>query len=211
MGFSRIWNVCWFFMELSHYLFSGHLDEGERIVDIAHRHPFIYFKASFKTFFFGMVLPIVFFLFFPKAVLIWAIWFGAGILGMLYHFMDWYFDAWLLTTAGVVDIEKNGLFERNSTRVEYHMIEGISYEIKGFWPTILNFGDVTIDKMGTSTSVHLKDGASPKKIERKIMKYQEEFVEEKSIRDHNALKNMLADMIAYHIQNKKIDSPKNKK
>lgn len=196
-------------MDLSFYLFSGHLDDGEEILEIAHRHPFIFFKASFKVFFFGILLPVGFFLLFPKMLLIWIVWAGVGVLGMFYHFIDWYFDAWLLTNTGVVDVEKNGLFERNSTRVEYHMIEGVSYEINGFWPTILNYGNITIDKMGTSTSVILKDAGNPKKIERKVMKYQEDFVSEKSVRDHNALKNMLADMIAYHVQNQKISKKKN--
>jgi len=196
-------------MDLSFYLFSGHLDDDEEILEIAHRHFFILFKASFKVFFFGIFLPICFFLLFPKMLLIWLIWVVIGCFGMLYHFVDWYFDAWLLTTTGVVDVEKNGLFSRNSTRVEYHMIEGVSYEIDGVLPTIFNYGDITIDKMGTSTSVILSDAANPKKIERKVMKYQEEFVSEKSVKDHNALKNMLADMIAYHVQNKKISKRKN--
>ncbi|MBU1151191.1 hypothetical protein KJ632_00005, partial [Patescibacteria group bacterium] len=156
------------------------------------------------TLFFGLFMPLFFLILFPNSFLIAGIWLTVGFAGMLYHFIDWYYDAWLLTNFGILDIEKNGLFDKTSTRIEYHMIEGISYTVKGFIPTILNYGDITIDKMGAQTSVILKEAAAPKQVERMIMKYQERFVTEKSYRDHSALKDMLSEMIAYHIQNKKI-------
>ena len=197
-------------MKIRYYVFSGHLDEGEEIMATAHRHLFILLKDSFKTFFFLVFLPIVFYLFFPQAILIAFVWLCVGLMGLLYHFIDWFFDAWLITNVGVIDIERNGLFDRTSTRVEYHMMEGLSYNIKGFWPTVLNFGDVTLDKLGTKTSVVLIGAASPKKIERLIMKFQEKFISERSIRDHHALKDMLSEMIAYHVQNQKIKTPNKK-
>lgn len=136
-------------------------------------------------------------------------WAFFGVCGLIYHFIDWYFDVWLLTTLGVIDIERNGLFDITSTRIEYHMIEGIAYNIKGFLQTLFNYGDITIDKLGAKTSVVLRNAASPKKLERKVMSYQEKYVYEKSIRDHQALKTMLSDMIAYHVQNNKINNPDN--
>jgi hypothetical protein len=126
---------------------------------------------------------------------------------MIYHIIDWYFDAWLLTNQGVVNIEMGGIFSKSSTRVEYHMIEGIGYKVHGFFGTVFNYGDITVDKLGTSTSVVLLDAPNPKKIEKKVMYYQEKFLRSKSIRDHNALKNMLAEMIAYHVQTGKINDP----
>ena len=197
-------------MSLRNFIYSGHLDDDEKILDTAHRHFFIYMKDAYKTFIFGMALPAMFFLFFPQAYFVVAIWGGIGVIGMLYHFVDWYFDAWLITNMGVLDIERNGLFDRTSTRIEYHMIEGLSYTIKGFWPTVLNFGDITLDKLGSKTTVILIDGASPKKVERMILHHQEEFVSDKSVRDHHALKDMLSEMIAYHVQNEKIKPSKKK-
>ena len=91
------------------------------------------------------------------------------------------------------------------------MIEGIAYTISGFWRTLLNFGDITIDKIGAKTSVVLKDAANPKKLERKVMAFQEKYVSERSIKDHQNLKDMLANMIAYHMQNGKMASSKDNK
>jgi len=185
-------------------IFTGFLDDGEKILDIAHRHIIILKIDSAKTAFFGIFLPGALALVFPQFLLAFAIWGGVGLFGLLYHFIDWYYDCWLLTNVGVIDIERNGLLDITSTRIEYHMMEGMSYTIKGFLPTIFNYGDIVLDKLGAKTSVLLKDATNPKKLERTIMKLQEKYIYDRSIRDHHALKDMLSDMIAYHIQNDKI-------
>lgn len=189
------------------YFYSRYLDDGEKIIDVAHRHIFTLKIHASKTAFFGIVLPIIFYLFFPGAWIISVIWICIGIFGLFKHFIDWYFDCWILTNYGVVDLDREGLFDMTATRVEYHMIEGISYTIKGVWNTLMNVGDITIDKLGAKTSVILLDAAHPQELERKIMDFQERYVAERSVRDHQALKDMLADMIAYHVQNNKVDLP----
>ena len=191
-----------------YYFFRNYLEDSERILDVAHKHILVLKVKTAKVSFFGIFVPVLFYLMFPKLLLIVIVWLIIGGCAMLYYFIDWYFDVLILTKVGVIGVSKDGLFEVTATRVEYHMIEGISYTIKGFWHMLFNFGDIIIDKMGAKTSVVLHDAANPKKLERKIMKYQEEFVAEKSIRDHQELKGMLANMIAYHVQNKKIKSPR---
>lgn len=189
------------------YFYSRYLDDGEKILDVAHPHILTFkFRAS-KSSFFGICLPILLYLFFPQFWFFFSIWLAIGLGAIFFHFIDWYFDCWIMTNFGVIDLDRQGLFNMTSTRIEYHMIEGISYTIKGFWRTIFNFGDITIDKLGAKTSVILLDAAHPQKIERKIMEFQEKYVAERSIRDHHALKDMLADMIAYHVQNNKVKSP----
>lgn len=186
------------------YFYSRYLDDGEKILDVVHRHILVFKTEAAKPAFFGVFLPILFYLFFPQMWLLCLIWAFSGLCGIFFDFIDWYFDCWLLTNFGVVDLDRAGLFSMTSTRVEYHMIEGISYTIQGFWRTMLNYGDITIDKLGANTSVALKDAAHPQHIERKIMDFQERYVAERSLRDHQALKDMLADMIAYHVQNDKL-------
>lgn len=195
-------------MKFKHRFFRNHLDAGEIILDVWHRHILVLKIDSIKIVFFGILLPILGYFIVPKAILAFAIWLTVGLIGLIYRFFDWYFDAWVLTNTGVIDIEYNGLFDMTSTRIEYHMIEGISYTIKGVLQTMFNYGEITIDKLGAQTSVVLKDARSPKKLERLVMKYQEKYVYDRSVRDHNALKGMLSEMIAYHVQNNKIDISK---
>jgi hypothetical protein len=192
-------------MKMKNWIFNRFLDDDERIIFIAHRHILILKINSAKPMFFGIIIPTLLYLLFPQAVVLFFIWGLIGLFGIIYEFIDWYYDVWLLTNVGVIDVERNGFFDITSTRIDYHMIEGTSYNIKGFWATLFNYGDITIDKLGAQTSVVLKDASNPKKLERRVMNLQETFVFDKSIRDHNALKGMLSDMISYHVQNKKID------
>ncbi len=190
------------------YFFRRYLDDGESIIEVAHRHVLILKVDSVKTTFFGLLIPTFLYWLFPQGVFFWGIWAIIGCFGLLYHFIDWYYDAWILTDVGIIDIERNGLFDFTSTRVDYHMIEGISYTINGVWRTLFNYGDIIVDKLGTKTSVKLKDAANPKRLERAVMRYQEKFVNSKSIRDHHALKDMLSEMIAYHVHSQKINKKK---
>ncbi len=188
--------------------FRKYTDDGEYILRVAHKHVLVLKIDAAKSIVFGNILPIFLYLLFPKLLIVWAGWFLCGLFSFFYHFIDWYYDAWILTNLGVVDIERDGFFNLTSTRIDYHMMEGISYTVNGFIRTVFNYGDITIDKLGSKTSVVLKNAANPRGLERYVMKYQEEFVSNKSITDHQALKGMLADMIAYHAHNNKIKKPR---
>ncbi|PKL36881.1 hypothetical protein CVV38_03230 [Candidatus Peregrinibacteria bacterium HGW-Peregrinibacteria-1] len=196
-------------MAIKNHLFHRHLDEGEKILKIAHKSLITLKLKAVKPVFLGLIIPVILYLLIPKLFPFLTIWVIIGFFTLIYHVIDWYFDVWILTNIGVIDIEYNGLFNMTSTRIDYHQIEGIAYSINGFFQTIFNFGDITIDKMGSQTSLILKEASRPKRLERTLMKLQEEYVFERSVQDHNALKNMLSDMIAYHIKNEKIDHPKN--
>ena len=192
--------------KLSHRLFSSYLDEGERIVDIAHSHILVFKVAAGKASFFGIILPLFLWYLFPTVPPLFPIaWICVGLVSLVYHFVDWYFDAWLLTNMGVIDVERNGFFDVSATRIEYHMMEGISYQINGILRTIFGYGDITIDKLGTKTSVILRDAANPKKLERRVLKLQDQYIRTRSVRDHGALKDMLSEMIAFHANKKNID------
>lgn len=190
------------------YLFRNYLDSDsdERILDVAHKHIILLKYSAGKSLLLGIAAPIFLYVLFPfrQVAVIAVVWGIVGIVGVIYHFVDWYFDAWLITDQGIVSIKRNGFFDVTTQKVDYHLIEDISYTIKGFTRTLLNFGDITIDRMSANTSVMLCDAANPKKLERKINAYRDKFVTERSVRDHEQLKSMLSDMIAYHSVSGKI-------
>lgn len=182
-------------MVIPQFCFRSHLDDGEKINYIAHKHIWIYRMPLFKSLFLGVIVPLSLFFVFPPLLHIWLALAAVGALWFLYHLSDWYFDVWLVTNKGILDIEWNGFFHRSSTRIEYHTINGVSYEINGFWGTLFGYGDITVDTFGSATSFILKNGASPKELELEILRNQERFVQDKSYRDHETLKSMLADML----------------
>jgi len=189
-------------MKFAQLLYKKHLDEGEEIVEIIHRHWLVLKKKIAKPMLFGILPPLVLFIFYPGFWPILLLWLIAGVVFYIIKFFEWYFDCLLLTTVGVVDVERKGLFDNASKKIEYHTIDGISFEIKGVLPTLMNYGDIVIDKMGSGIHINLYDAPNPSLVNKKIMDYQAEFVKDKMYSDHEALKGMLADMIATHVKEK---------
>lgn len=185
------------------FLFSYYLEDDEKIYYVAHRHPFIFLKAFLKYLFLGVFCPIVLFLFFPDFWMLSLLWIGIGFIRLIYIFMDWYFDAWLLTNTSVIDVDWNGFFNRSSNRVEYHMVEGVSYEFLGVMQTIFRFGNTYLQRIGTGGILTLEDAINPKKVETQVLKLQQRFVTEKSYRDHESLKALLTEMIHDHARKKR--------
>lgn len=192
------------------HFFKDYLEEGERILDVAHTHIIRFKISASKVSFFGIILPIAIYLLFPvrQVFLVGLVWVTVGGLAMIYKFVDWYFDVWLLTNIGVIAIHRNGLFDVTTQKVDYHMITDVTYSVKGVLQTLFNFGDITLDRMSANVVMVLKDAANPKKLEKKITAYRDLYIQDKSFRDHNFLKGMLAEMIAYHASQDKIKVPK---
>lgn len=188
--------------KLRDFLFRNYLDKDneERIVDVIHKHVILFKYSAGKTFLLGILAPGLLYLLFTfrPIMIISVVWGMVGLIGIFYHFVDWYFDVWLITDQGIIAVKRNGFFDVSTQRIDYHLIEDISYSVTGFTRTLLNYGDITIDRMSANTSVILCDAANPKKWARKIAAYRDQFVAEKSVRDHEQLKGMLAEMIAYH-------------
>jgi hypothetical protein len=185
---------------LRNYLFSDYLEDGEEIVFVCHKHVIVLIRDFFWIVALHLGLSAFAWYFFPT--LLWAclIWVGIGIVRFLLVLQDWYYDCWLVTNMGIVGVLWAGFFNRSSTRVEYASVEGVSYTINGIIPTILNYGTVTLAKLGGPSTVALKDAYNPKKIERNILTFQEEFLTTKNFKDQEFLKQLLTDLVVEHVK-----------
>ncbi|MBU2524748.1 PH domain-containing protein [Patescibacteria group bacterium] len=185
-------------MFLANILFRGHIDDEEDIKFVAHKHIAIFWGPLFKSFWLGIAPPFLLFYLMPPLILLWLGWLAIGVIVFIYKLCDWYFDVWLITDKGVLDIEWNGIFHRTSTKIEYHTINGVTFEIKGFWGTLFGYGTIVLDKIGDTTKFSMENAHRPKLIELNILRNQEEFLKHKSYKDHEALKGMLAEMLQTH-------------
>lgn len=180
------------------FLYKSYLAEGEKINFVIHRHLFMEAKGFLKVFFFGIFIPVFFWWLFPQIALFAAIWLAIGLLRFIYEFFDWYYDVWLVTNASIIEIIWEGFFKKSSTRIEYHIIQGIGYEVKGVLRTVFNYGTIALDKFTGGQAVF--DGAvSPRKKAEMLTKAQEDFVTNKNLRDHRALQGIMVDMLQRHI------------
>ena len=185
-------------MKLRDFFYKGYLGDGEKIVFVIHRHIFMQGKDFLRIIFFGLFLPLFFWWLFPQITFFAAAWLAMGIARFFYEFLDWYYDVWLVTNVSVIEIMWQGFFEKSSSRIEYHTIQGIGYEVKGLTRTLFNYGTVTLEKFAGGASVF--DGAlKPKKKSEMLSRAQEDFVTNKSFRDHHALQGILTDLLQRHV------------
>jgi hypothetical protein len=181
-------------MLLANFLYRAHLNPGETILYVAHPHPITIYKKFMSIVILGFLFPAFLYTLMPPLWIAWAIWAGIGVIKLILLWFDWYYDALLITNQSLVDLEWVGIFNRTSTRIEYHTIDGVAYEIVGFWGTILNYGDISIDRIG-GKSAGVPSVSFPKAVEREILEAQNEFMRNKSFRDHHTLKDLLSSMM----------------
>ncbi|MBI2453768.1 hypothetical protein HYV58_01160 [Candidatus Peregrinibacteria bacterium] len=180
------------------FFYRSYLGDGEKIQFVIYRHIFMQAKDFLKIGFFGLFIPIFAWWLFPKLLIFSALWLAVGIIRFVYEFFDWYYDAWLVTNASIIEIMWEGFFKKSSARIEYHTIQGIGYEVQGLMRTIFNYGSVTLDKFAGAINVF--DGAvNPKKKAEMLTRAQEAFVSNKSFRDHRTLQGLLTDLLQRHV------------
>ena len=139
-------------------------------------------------------MPLGGYFLFPPFKLVWAIWAGLGALLFAYRLMQWYLDAWIITNHAVIDQEWNTIFDKSTTRIEYGNVEGISNEIKGFWGTILRFGNIQIEHM-SGQPITLEHVSNPRKVERHIINNQQTFMRRQNFEDHGKLQDLLVNLL----------------
>ena len=191
-------------MIIEKLIFSKHLEKGEKVLYSVHKHWVDIFKPVLEVGFFGIIIPwgiyVIGFnsdLFFIIAI-IWSI---IALIRYFYVMVDSYSDVWLVTDMGILTVEWRGIFSNASTRLGYEDIEGVGYDINGFWPTVLGYGDLTL-KVMSGNNIELKKAKKPKKAELAIARYQANYLNNKDMQDAGSLKTLLSQMVSSHLRQK---------
>jgi hypothetical protein len=187
-------------------LFRQHLEDDEEVKAVIHKH----WISGIK----GLLIPITgliagwtVFYFSPFTIVFYgvSIWSIAISIWWLRNFFDYYLDAWIVTDQGIIDLEWHGWFHRQSSRILFSDIEGVSYEICGLLGTLFRYGTVSIEKISTGSVIALEAVKHPKRIQRLILGNMEEYIHGKNLKDSTYVQELLADMIAEQVQLKSVE------
>ncbi len=192
-------------MFVDKFIFQKHLEKGETVLFAAHKCWTEFSGPLVMVLFFGFLLPwILYYLGFKSSTFLAVIvvWNALAAVRLLYDFIDWYSDVWLFTDMSIIIVEWHGIFSNTSQRIGYEDTEGVSFIIKGFWGTILRFGDVTL-KVISGSHVVLKNASHPKKVELALMKHQGTYMRSREMAHAGGLKEMLSQMVSHHLRHKK--------
>ena len=86
---------------------------------------------------------------------------------MVYQYLTWYLDKYIITNQRIIDIDQQGLFRRKVSEVELSRIQNITHLIAGIIPTMLNFGTVVIQSAGAN-DLTLDAVANPPMIQEEV-------------------------------------------
>lgn len=191
-------------MIIEKFIFGKHLEEGEKILYSVHKHWVEIMKPTLEVGFFGLLLPWGLYImgfntvFFFWIAVIWSIF---AYIRFFYVLIDWYCDAWLSTDMGIVCVEWKGIFRNSAVRIGYEDVEGVAYEINGFWGTVLRYGHLTL-KVNSGNNIDMKKAGSPKSAELALARLQAQFLNKKGMQDSEGLKTILSGMVAHHMRKK---------
>ncbi len=186
---------------LNALLFKRHLDDDEQIIRVVHKHWLVGLKFLFwpAVVFLGFALLLTVA---PRPPVVYVI---AGLAAMtivwgVRNFLDYYLDAWMITDTGIVDVEWHGWFHRESSRVLYSDLQGVSYEIDGLGATLLRYGTLSVEKISNGSEISMEYVPHPRAVEALILKRMEAYLHTKNLKDATAVQDLLATVIAREMQ-----------
>jgi hypothetical protein len=186
--------------------FHSHLDEGERLFFVVHKHYIEVAHAIGVFLLLGVVFPFFLWFFFNIPFPFLFLLFLGMSIWLLYHLVDWYFDVWILTNYSILQVDWQGFFNRTSSRIDYGDIKEVTYSINGFVPTMLDFGQITILTV-SGGSFTLPNVAFPKKIEMVIRDYRSKYARSQRFSDTENLDQMISALVQKHIADNGVPPP----
>lgn len=192
-------------MLVDNLIFKKHLEKGEEVLYATHKHWVEFIGPALAIIFLGFVLPwILYFAGFNSSLFLTVIvvWTFLGLFKLFHEFIDWHSDVWLFTNMSIIIVEWHGIFSNTSQRIGYEDTEGVAFVIKGFWGTVLRYGDVTLKVIsGSHTTLH--NAKNPKKVELSLMKHHGTYMNSREMSHAGGLKELLSQMVAHHLRHKK--------
>ncbi len=167
---------------------------GEEIVFHLRRHWFIFLKIAL-LFLMLILAPVALYLLIDLSAPIFlssdnsqAIF---SVVAMIYYlamlvfiFTMWtetYLDVWTITTYRIINREQNGLFNRVVSELDLYRIQDVTAEQKGFFATLLGYGDVYIQTAGAKERFVFEQIPDPYRIAKIIQQLDERAKKEKNI------------------------------
>lgn len=186
---------------LDDFLFKKHLEDDETVSQIVHQ----YWTVGLQYLFWPSIAFLAGWLFLAVApsrlVLIFvSCWTLFTLIWWARSFLDYYLDAWVITDHGIIALEWMGWFHRQSTRILYSDIQGVSYEIKGIVATLSRMGTLSIEKISTGASVSIENVRDPKRIEVLVLRNMEAYLHAKNLKNATHVQELLSEFVAEKYQ-----------
>jgi membrane protein YdbS with pleckstrin-like domain len=90
---------------------------------------------------------------------------------------DYYLDIWVVTNKKILDVEQNGLFNREVSILHLDKVQDITSDVRGVFATFMNYGDIHVQTAGQQREFIIKNvpnaDETRKRINDSLMRYVE--------------------------------------
>jgi hypothetical protein len=175
--------------KLEHQLFPGQ-QANEKIYLIIRQHWFVLAYKLFAWFLFVAVLIVGDFLvgkYLPGVLvspyvefytLFKTLYTMCLLLGLLIVWIMYYLNVQIVTNERVVDITQTSLLHHTISELHLSNLQDVTGEVKGFFPTFLNYGDVFLQTAGESKRFEFCLVPNPTAVEKLILDLYEQLTPE---------------------------------
>lgn len=171
-------------------------EESELVLDIVRRHWFSYLIFWFLAVI--MLVPVLIGVYFwfgsletispvlsNVIILIVPMYLLFIVALLIYGFVDFYLDVYIVTDRRIVDISQNGFFKRSISELNLRQIQDVSAEVNGFFSTLLHFGDIHIQTAGEIPNFVFQSIPHPYEVSKKILDLHEAYLQKIEKKDKN--------------------------
>lgn len=157
--------------------------EGERVLATVHKHNIVYVKIVL-AFVLILLLPLILFLVFWFAAYPLNSFYNGGVIvgifaslfvmyALLITLLRWIneeFDVFIITTDRLIDVTQITFLKRSVTSTPLEQIQDVTGSVSGFLPTLLHFGDLTVQTAsGDASNFFIDRIPDPEEVARKIL------------------------------------------
>lgn len=174
-------------MELKNRLFPAQ-EETEKVLSVIRKHWFSY-SVFWLLPLLMLIPPLALFVYwinnpadispvFVNLIIIFGSIYLLFILAIIiYGFVDFYLDVYIITDRRIVDISQNGFFKRQISEVNLRQVQDVNAGVDGFFATILHFGVVKIQTAAELPNFIFESIPHPYEVSKKIIDLHQTYLE----------------------------------
>ncbi len=158
------------------------LKDDEILVAIVRQTPICHiWRLFYGLFFLGMsfFLSVYLFRWGMIGLALFSLMFLIGFVTLVRVVMVYYFNSFIITDKRIIDWDQRGIFHKEISEVDYLKVQDITYKIKGFWATVLNFGTLQIQTASGSLALELSYVKKPANIQSLLIDIKRNYEQSK--------------------------------
>ncbi len=106
---------------------------------------------------------------FALAILAASVYYLSCFLFFYTYFVTFHLDLWIVTNDRLLDMEQKSLFNRVISELDLYQIQDATSEVKGLFPSMFNYGNLTLQTAGAVDKFTFRSVANPNKLREAIL------------------------------------------